>query len=186
MQNNPVASLTRRLLANFYDFLLLSGVLFTVSVCSVAINRGEAVSHPVYYIALLAASFVFYGWFWTHDGQTLGMRTWKVKIITENGRKLTWKQAAIRFTAATVVLLPAIIGLLWLFDPERTTKGLIIASLALLPTVIGVIWMLFDPEKLAWHDKLSATRLISVKNPIKTGEDNLQQAVADDSHQSNR
>lgn len=141
MQNKPVASLSRRLLAIFYDFLLLLGILFTVSACAVAINRGEAVTHPLYYLALLATTFVFYGWFWTHGGQTLGMRTWKIQIITDNGEKITWKRSAIRFAAAILALLPAGIGLLW---------------------------MLFDSERLAWHDKMSSTRLISLKIPKKS------------------
>jgi len=136
MQNKPHASLTRRLLAIIYDLLLLLGVLFTVSGCAVAINRGEAVTHPLYYLALIATTFVFYGWFWTHGGQTLGMRTWKIQIVNDEGHDLSWKQAAVRFAAAFIALLPA---------------------------GIGLIWMLFDSKRLAWHDKLSATRLISLK-----------------------
>ncbi len=136
MQNTTAASLTRRLLAIFYDLLLLIGILFSVSACAVALNRGEAVSHPLYYIALLVAAFIFYGWFWTHGGQTLGMRTWKIKVVTENGQPLTWKQSLIRFLAAIPALLPA---------------GL------------GLFWMLFNSERLALHDRWSATRLISLK-----------------------
>ena len=149
MKNPPVASLTRRLLAIFYDFLLLLGVLFAVSAVAVAINRGQAVTHPLYYLALIATAFVFYGWFWTHGGQTLGMRTWKIKIVTNNGDKVTWKQSAIRFVAAAVAFLPAGIGLLW---------------------------MLFDSNRLAWHDKMSSTRLISLKSSKKPpiSESNMQ------------
>ena len=141
MQNEYInASLVRRLLAIFYDLLLLLGVLFAVSACAVAFNKGEAVSHPAYYLVLIATAFVFFGGFWTHGGQTLGMRTWKIKIITDNGNKVTWKHAAIRFCAATLALIPA---------------------------GIGFLWMLIDSERLAWHDRLSATRLISLKAPKK-------------------
>jgi len=137
MQNKPIAaSLIRRLLAIFYDLLLLLGVLFAVSAFAVALNKGEAVTHPAYYLALLVTAFVFFGGFWTHGGQTLGMRTWKIKIIADEGDKVTWKQSAIRFVSA---------------------------ALALLPAGIGFIWMLFDSERLTWHDRLSATRLISLK-----------------------
>jgi len=134
------ASLIRRLLAIFYDLLLLLGVLFAVSACAVALNKGESVSHPAYYLVLIATTFVFFGGFWTHGGQTLGMRTWKIKIIADNGNKVTWKQAAVRFCAAAV---------------------------ALIPVGIGFLWMLIDSERLAWHDRLSATRLISLKVPKK-------------------
>lgn len=184
MQNKPVASITRRLLATFYDLLLLLGVLLTVSTCAVAINRGEATTHPAYYLVLIATAYVFYAWFWTREGQTLGMRTWKIKIITDNGEKLTWKLSAIRFAAATVVFLPAAIGLLWIFDPNRSVSGLIIAILAMAPACFGLLWMFFDSDKLAWHDKLSSTRLISLKEPKERAKDNNQQSSTADSRKS--
>lgn len=130
------ASLTRRLLAIFYDLLLLIGVLFVVSAGAVALNRGEAVTHPLYYVALAATAFLFFGGFWTHGGQTLGMRTWKIQLIANDQEKVTWKQAAIRFVSA---------------------------ALSLLPAGLGFLWMVFDPNRLTWHDKLSATQLISLK-----------------------
>lgn len=129
------ASLFRRLAANFYDLLLLLGVLFIVSAIAVAINDGVAVKHPAYYLALFLVSFCFFGWFWTHGGQTLGLRTWRLKLISDNSEGITWKQAALRFTCAFVAYLPAGLGLLW---------------------------MLIDKDKLALHDKLSTTRLITM------------------------
>ena len=154
------ATLARRLLAFLYDVLLLLGVLFAVSACAVAINKGEAVTHPAYYLSLILTTFVFFGWFWTHGGQTLGMRTWKIKITSDNGDKVSWKQSAIRFVTALVALLPAMMGLIWWFDD---TKLRLVAILAMLPVMLGLLWLLFDQERLAWHDKLSATRLISLK-----------------------
>jgi len=144
------ASLIRRLLAIFYDLLLLLGVLFAVSACAVALNKGEAVDHPAYYLVLIATTFVFFGGFWTNGGQTLGMRTWKIKIVADNAKKVTWKHAAIRFCAA---------------------------ALALIPVGIGLLWMLFDSERLAWHDRLSATRLISLKVPKKDVQASVKDAI---------
>ncbi|OED35347.1 hypothetical protein AB833_30770 [Chromatiales bacterium (ex Bugula neritina AB1)] len=136
MNNNEnAASLPRRLAAMFYDSLLLIAVLFTVSAIAVALNGGLAVTHPVYYLILLLVSFVFFGWFWTRDGQTLGMRTWRIKLTHETGTIIDWKQALIRFAAAAISLLPAGIGLLWL---------------------------LIDADKKALHDRLSSTRIINV------------------------
>jgi len=77
-------SLLRRLAAIFYDLLLLLGVLFALSAVAVWINRGIAVEHPVYYLALLVAVFFFYGWFWTHGGQTLGLRTWRLQVVVHD------------------------------------------------------------------------------------------------------
>lgn len=127
------ASLFRRLAANFYDLLLLLGVLFVASAIAVAINGGVAVQHPAYYLALSLVTFGFFGWFWTHGGETLGLRTWRLRLISEKSDTVTWKQAAIRFVCAFIAYLP--VGL-------------------------GLLWMLVDKDKLALHDKLSSTRLI--------------------------
>lgn len=137
-QQTENATLLRRIAAIFYDVLLLLGVLFAASAIAVAINHGNAVSHPAYYASLLALTFIFYGWFWTHGGQTLGLRTWNLKLTNKNTNKITWKQAAVRFLCAFVSFLPA---------------------------GAGFFWMLIDKEGLALHDRLSATRIIKLSRP---------------------
>ena len=155
------ASLKRRLLALMYDFLLLLGILFAISACAVAINRGEAVDHPIYYLSLIITTFVFFGWFWTHGGQTLGMRTWKIQIISDEGDDLTWKQAAIRFSLSTIVLLPTIIVITWALNGFAWYY----ITFALLGAAIGLKWLLMDANGLAWHDKLSACLLYTSPSP---------------------
>lgn len=124
----------RRLAAISYDFMLLLAVLFLATVIALPINGGEAfTSHqPLYPLYLLSVSFVFYGWFWTHGGQTLGMRAWKIKLINDQTGAVTWSQAAIRFVVAIVSWL--CVGL-------------------------GFFWCLFNQQRLCWHDSLSKTRL---------------------------
>ena len=124
----------RRLAAISYDFMLLVAVLFLATVIALPINGGEAfTSHQsLYPLYLLTVSFVFYGWFWTHGGQTLGMRAWKIKLISDQIGAVTWSQAAIRFVVA--IISWAFIGL-------------------------GFFWSLFNPQRLCWHDSLSKTRL---------------------------
>ena len=64
---------------------------------------------------------------------TLGMRAWKVKLITDQGQAVGWKQSASRF-------------------------GFSLLSVALLGG--GFIWSLFDHHGLTWHDHLSHSRLV--------------------------
>lgn len=135
MDSKENASIARRIAAIFYDLLLLTGVLFAISAIAVWINRGTAVEHPIYYLALLLTAFLFYGWFWTHGGQTLGLRTWRLQVLNEHGNALTWQQSLQRFTAA------------WI---------------AFVPLAAGFFWILFDKDSLALHDKLSKTRIIKL------------------------
>jgi uncharacterized RDD family membrane protein YckC len=127
-------SFFRRLAAMVYDSFLLVALWFLATALLLPINGGQAFHsgqffYPLY---LLAVSFIFYGWFWTHGGQTLGLKAWKIKVLTLNQQPLDWKQAAIRFMAAI---------LSW-----------VIAGL-------GFFWILWDKNGYAWHDYLSKTAL---------------------------
>jgi uncharacterized RDD family membrane protein YckC len=122
----------RRFAAICYDSLLLIAVLFAATAIVLPLNGGKAFSRDQLYYPgyLLAVSFFFFGWFWTHGGQTLGMRAWKIRVLTFDRQPLTWKQALARFCAA--LLSWGICGL-------------------------GFLWIVFSREKRAWHDSLSKT-----------------------------
>lgn len=120
--------------AQIYDFFLLIAVLFLATALLLPFNAGaaftrEQVFYPIY---LLVISFIFYGWFWTHGGQTLGLRAWKIRVLTYNHEPISWTHALRRFTAAIIS---------WFF------LGL------------GFLWMLIDTNHRSWHDKLSGTAL---------------------------
>jgi uncharacterized RDD family membrane protein YckC len=123
-----------------YDGLLLIGVLMVATALFLPLTGGEAVvsgRNPVlewvYRAALLALVVGFYGVFWTLRGQTLGMASWRLRVEREDGTLLGWDDTARRLGWALVSLLP--LGL-------------------------GFVWVLFDPERRAWHDRLSRTRVV--------------------------
>lgn len=124
----------RYLAAVLYDFLLLLAVLFLATALILPINAGEAyTSHQILYpIYLLGVSFAFYGWFWTHGGQTLGLRAWKLKLQTFDQQPISWTQAGLRFS---------------------------IALLSWLAFGCGFLWILVDKHHRSWHDHVSKTAL---------------------------
>ena len=134
--NAAASGLARRLGAIFYDALLLLALLMLGSFLYVPV-AGRVLPAPLgrtlYQIFLFAIGFLYFAWFWTHGGQTLGLRTWKLRLVARDGGSITWPQATQRFALALVS---------WL------CLGL------------GFLWVLVDHEKLAWHDRLSSTRLI--------------------------
>jgi len=135
-KNNQGASLVRRLLAIFYDLLLLTAVLLVVASIPVTLNGGKAFLHPLVSVVYVLVAYLFFAWFWMHGGQTLGMRAWKLKVLNDNGANLDWKQSAIRFAAA---------------------------GLSLIPVGLGYLWILFDSNNLSWHDKLSKSRIVDTR-----------------------
>lgn len=126
--------LFRHLIIIIYDSLLLMSVLLLASMIAVALNGGNAIGqgNPFFLIYLFGVSFIFYGWFWTHGGQTLGMRSWKVRLITSDGTDLTWQRAFIRFA---------------------------ITILSWLPLGVGFWWQYLAKDRLSWADKMSGTQL---------------------------
>ena len=122
----PGAGLLRRLMAIIYDLLLLLAVLFVTTAVAIGLNHGKAIDDHPYYLFFvfiqLLISFIYYGWFWTHGGQTLGMKTWKMKLTTQSGDQLGWKQALLYFLAASMSWAAAGLGFLWaLFNKNRST-----------------------------------------------------------------
>lgn len=137
----PAVGLLRRIMAIFYDLILLTAILFLATAIVNAINKGEAIDPNSPYIFLLdlylaGIIFFYFGWFWTHGGQTLGMKTWKIKLVSNDSQLINWKQVVIREITAVFS---------WLF------LGL------------GFIWSIFDKDKCSWHDIMSNTRLIDLR-----------------------
>jgi len=134
--NCPPASLIRQLAAMFYDSLLIFAILFVVVAISIAFNQGEAIENrPAIYLIIFLVVLVFYGWFWSKSGQTLGMKVWKIRIVCEPGGNPDWSISFLRIVFAVFSI--ACLGL-------------------------GYWWRLFKPY--TWHDRLSQTKIVDVSS----------------------
>jgi len=131
------AGVARRIGALLYDALLLLALLFVAFIPVTIITEASGTStlaSAITTLYLLTICFLFYGWFWTHGGQTLGMRSWKLKIEQLDGSTVNWPLAIKRYL------------------------------LALFTLGLGILWIPFDRDHLAWHDRLSGTRIIHRAN----------------------
>ncbi|MBS0603077.1 MAG: RDD family protein, partial [Proteobacteria bacterium] len=52
--------------------------------------------------------FAYYGGFWVHGGQTLGLRTWKMRVQLPGGGRIGWWHALLRFLAGLAWLVPGL------------------------------------------------------------------------------
>ncbi len=128
------ARLARRLGAILYDGLLVLALMFLVTMPFIAIRDGDPVEPGAgpYRITLLVMAYLFYVGFWSRYGRTLGMQSWRLQIETPDGKKPDFARSSLRFFAAV---------------------------LSLIPLGLGFWWQLWDRDGLAWHDRLSGTRL---------------------------
>jgi uncharacterized RDD family membrane protein YckC len=127
-------SIFRRLAAITYDLLLLIAVLFLATLITLPLQENDYFQSSSwgYKVYLFFVSFLFYGWFWTRSGQTLGLIAWKIRVANSDGENVSWEQAFIRFTTAIFS---------WTFCG------------------LGIIWMLFNKDRLMWHDMASKSQM---------------------------
>lgn len=159
--NLPPASFLRRLGAALYDCLLLAGVLLAASALALGFavgvigaeqfkNHNPLLGNPLFSSFLFLVCFFFYAWFWTHDGQTLGMRAWKIRVQQPDGKGITWWQALVRFLLASLWVLPVIYA--------RKVVGLSLG----LSLSVGIAFLLLTMASRL-HERYSATQLVLIK-----------------------
>jgi uncharacterized RDD family membrane protein YckC len=138
--NGSSAGFGRRVAALVYDSVLLAALLVVFTSGAVFLNHRVAVeprtSGAWFYVYRAGLAGVVAGYYsinWIRSGQTLGMRAWRLRALSDQGMRMSWKAAALR----------CVLGLL-----------------AWAPAALGVLWLYADPEHLALHDRLSKTRVV--------------------------
>ena len=141
MQDSAIApipaSFRVRIAAMIYESLLVLAVLLIASLPFLYVV-GDAQSgwrHFAFQVYLLGLLFAYFAAFWCRSGQTLAMKTWRVRLNGPDGGRVTLKLAAQRYLLAWIGLLPAGAGF-W--------------------------WALVDRDRQFLHDRLLGTRLVRV------------------------
>lgn len=116
----------------------------------------------VLFPVMVLTTWLFYGYFWRKQGQTLGMQTWRIRVIRPDGSLLGWADSFGRCAAA--MILPAFCGLT-AYVLYRS-PGLFMISL-LFGFAGNYLWAFLHGRGVAWHDMLSRTVVIRV--PSETG-----------------
>ena len=142
----PPALVGRRLLALLYDLFPALALWFLVAVpfalLDVAVSgdvRHNIGAFSVLQWLLWATCWLVTGLYttasWYRGGQTLGMRPWRLRLVSLQGRPPTRAAVWRRYAVGTMSLLAGGLGFWW-------------------------AWL--DRDRLAWHDRASGTRLVRV------------------------
>ncbi|MDM7942978.1 MAG: RDD family protein [Hydrogenophaga sp.] len=139
-----------------FGVVFLVGVLFTSSfVLSSLTGSGNALNDRHLQQALLFVAFgIYFGWFWA-KGQTLAMKTWRIRVVDRHGKALTQGRAVWRYALSWLWVLPplAVAGLTQMSGQQ----------LSVLLAGWVVVWALlsrFHAERQFLHDALAGTRLV--------------------------
>jgi len=154
-------SLRRRFACLAYEGVLLFAVLFFAEYLFASLTQQR---HALYLrqagmAFLFIVLGVYFVWFWSHGGQTLAMKTWRIRVVSRDGQPLTQARALVRYLAAWIwFLLPALV--LSVIGVQRL-GGL--GTLLLVPTCLVGYALLsrLHPTRQFPHDLLSGTRLVA-------------------------
>ena len=129
------AGLGRRVLALIYEALLLVALIFLSSLPFVMIahEADRAAARPLFQLYLLTVAAAYFVWQWRGGGQTLAMKTWRMRLVTRESSPLSLRHAAGRFLFAV---------------PGALLLG------------VGFLWALVDREGLFLHDRLAGTKIV--------------------------
>jgi len=129
------AGLGRRALALIYEALLLVALIFLSSLPFVMIahEADRAAARPLFQLYLLTVAAAYFVWQWRGGGQTLALKTWRMRLVTRDSAPLSLRHAAVRFVFAV---------------PGALLLG------------GGFLWALVDREGLFLHDRLAGTKIV--------------------------
>lgn len=130
----PLAPLRVRLMSLFYEGVLLFSLVFVASYLFISLARDAQAGLPrlVFQLYLLAVCGAYFLFCWVRSGQTLPMKTWRMRLVMRGG-------APVRAPAALLRYLVAI--------PSMATGA-------------GIVWAFFDRERQFLHDRLAGTRIV--------------------------
>ncbi len=142
-----------------YEAVLLFGVVFIAGyLFSTLTQQRSGLTHHnllAAWIGLVVG--LYFVWFWTHGGQTLPMKTWRLRVVAANGTPLSVPHALVRYVLAWLWFLPplALHPLLHLTVPHTLLVAL---AWSLLWAASGRV----GASRQFLHDRLARTRLIDV------------------------
>lgn len=151
------ALLKNRLLSMVYEALLLFAVLFaaTLTFSTLLEQRHALYRRDDLQYWLFVVLGIYFSWFWRYGGQTLAMKTWRIRLVTREGGILSWRHAISRYVLTWLWFLPGLAAASYL-DAQGW-------MLVLLPAMNLVLWALaifIDRDRQFLHDRLAGTRIV--------------------------
>jgi len=121
-----------------YDSLVLLGLLILATAVALPFGDVNKVAFRDFWFTLwlLAVCFAYLGGCWRYRGITIGMRAWRIQLVSGDEKQLSWLRCLLRFIIGIVSL--GVFGL-------------------------GIFWALVDSKNRGWHDLAARTLLVRTR-----------------------
>lgn len=135
---NSLPGIKRRLVGMLYESLVVFSILLIGFLLPQIVLSGFQIpmTPRMLWLHVIVLLMIYFVWCWLNGGQTLPMKTWKLRVVNEDGNPLRPAQAILRYLAA------------W---PSILLLG------------IGIFWAMFDKDKQFLHDRIAGTKIVSTQ-----------------------
>jgi uncharacterized RDD family membrane protein YckC len=133
-------ALGRRLASGVYELLLLAALAMIATFPFLAFFGDSAHGWRRHVLQgwVLVVAGTYFAWFWTRGGQTLPMKTWRIRLVRRDGAPVSLPRALHRYA---------------------------LAALGFFAMGLGFWWALVDRDRQFLHDRLAGTALVDATRP---------------------
>jgi len=142
-----------------YEAVLLFGLVFVVGYLLLALAGWTYPLQPRQRWALQAVLFVAVGAYfvycWVRAGQTLAMKSWRLRLVDRDGGLLAPRRAVLRYLLAWTLFAP---GLAFIALAGAGALANLLALVASLLVMLALARL--DPRRQLLHDRILGSRVI--------------------------
>lgn len=133
---SSISGINRRLVCLLYEALVVFSILIVGFLLPqiVLSGFGWSMGPRGLWLHIFVLLMTYFVWCWLNGGQTLPMKTWKLRLVDADGSALRPLQAVLRYLIA------------W---PSIMCFG------------IGLLWAFVDKDQRFLHDRLAGTNILS-------------------------
>lgn len=136
-----------------FGVLMIAGYLFS----SLTQQRHALEGRHGLQAFLFVVLGIYFGWFWSHGGQTVAMRAWHVKLLDRNGQPVSQGRAVLRYLLSWLWFMPAL-AVVWMSGIRSPVSTF--AALGFGVMAYAALALLL-PSRQFLHDVVCGTRLVS-------------------------
>jgi len=150
------------LAAFLYEGVLLFGVLMIAGIAysaSTGLRDPDAQGTVGLRIFLFLVLGLYFGWFWSHGGQTVAMKAWHIRLTDAHGGPVAMPRALVRYVLSWLWFAPALLTA----HLSGLKSGGSLCGIVVSGVLAYAALSRFSSERQFWHDMVCGTRLVDAR-----------------------